>query len=264
VHKNAKPAYNFHGKPFHDRLRAFLEHVRKTYSLHIRIAGNARTAEAAQRMHVCQMFLHNAFENAEPAAQAVSETGTISWEHFSDARVQWKGVNYLDVLRTKGNQPPEKVGRQWVKGKEPDYQATVERAKTLMREAGYVETAMVACGISPCGEPCGCTVGVSRHVAGKAADLNMHDLSRLLHKLQRATPGKHHLQIDGLLAEYGLYRPMLHHRTSPEPWHVEATPHHSPVTHKHHPAHHHSVHDQLKTTNKLEQCPDPHAVAKSH
>jgi len=79
---------------------------------------------------------------------------------------------------------------------------------------------MVSSGLKPCGQPCKCGTGRSKHLDGVAADLNSSHLTTLTSKLTAAKAGT----LDKYLAVYGLHRPLLNHPTSPEKWHVEAKP----------------------------------------
>jgi len=79
---------------------------------------------------------------------------------------------------------------------------------------------MVSSGLKPCGQPCKCGTGRSKHLDGVAADLNSSHLATLTSKLTAAKAGT----LDKYLAVYGLHRPLLNHPTSPEKWHVEAKP----------------------------------------
>jgi len=77
---------------------------------------------------------------------------------------------------------------------------------------------MVSSGLKPCGEPCKCKAGRSKHLNNLAADLNTGNLATLKAKLKTAKAGS----LDNYLKKYGLHRPLLNHPTSPEKWHIEA------------------------------------------
>jgi hypothetical protein len=77
----------------------------------------------------------------------------------------------------------------------------------------------VSAGLKPCGEPCRCGAGRSKHLDDLAADLNTADMGTLTHTLTAAHAGT----VDTYLKKFGLRRPLLNHAESPEPWHVEAT-----------------------------------------
>ncbi|MFN2565464.1 MAG: hypothetical protein ABR499_10695 [Gemmatimonadaceae bacterium] len=124
------------------------------------------------------------------------------------------------LLRTKTGSVPVKQGPGWVQGSEPDRAKTIEHVKLMVKAGGIGlgGTAQVSCGISPCGEPCRCKVGKTRHLSGQAAGLNSRDLLTLSTTLARAKAGT----VDQYLAKFGLHRPLVKHPTSPEEWHVEA------------------------------------------
>jgi len=77
---------------------------------------------------------------------------------------------------------------------------------------------MVSAGLKPCGEPCKCGAGRSKHLDGVAADLKTVGLNQLTASLVKAKAGT----VDDYLKKYGLHRPFLNHAKSPEPWHIEA------------------------------------------
>ena len=107
-------------------------------------------------------------------------------------------------------------------GFEPDQKATEKHVKSLQTTAGIGNSgkAMVSSGLKPCGQPCKCGAGRSKHLDGIASDLNSGNLATLSAKLTAAKAGT----LDNYLAQFGLYRPLLNHPTSPEKWHVEAKP----------------------------------------
>jgi hypothetical protein len=242
------------GKSFKQRLDAFLNYAKLQYGVHIG-QDHGRTPEWAQTMHVCHMFLYNAFANHKPRHLDTTNKRTISWDYISDPKLSWNLVKYTELLRTANGQPPEKFGAGWKKDMEPDLKKSQERMKQLLMDGGCARggTAMIACGIAPCGEPCGCPTGRSKHIDGLAADLKMHDLDLLTHKLSVNKAGT----LDHLLSVYGLYRPMLHHKTSPEQWHVEAIPPTHHVHHSHPAGHHQAKRAQLEANDMLLPCPHP-------
>ena len=131
-------------------------------------------------------------------------------------------MNFKDFLRTKKNSTPTKQGKAWKTGFEPDQSATEKNIKKMLVSAGIGNAgkAMVSSGLKPCGEPCKCGAGRSRHLDGVAADLNSGHLSSLSAKLAKAKAGT----LDNYLKKFGLHRPLLNHPSSPEKWHVEAIP----------------------------------------
>lgn len=205
------------GKTFKQRLDAFLSDAKDAHGVSIRI-DNGRTVEWQQLHHVAHMFLYNAYKTTKPLKADVVKR-TIAWNHISDAKVQWNTIKWEDFLRTKTKQKPVKLGNAWKVGYEPDKAATEENARAIQREAkiGNNGKAMVAAGLSPCGEPCRCGAGRSKHLDGVAADLDSSDLTTLASKLTMKKAGS----VDDYLKRYGLHRPLLNHPTSPEKWHVE-------------------------------------------
>jgi len=85
---------------------------------------------------------------------------------------------------------------------------------------GNAGKAMVSSGLKPCGEPCKCRAGRSKHLDGVAADLNSGHLANLTTKLTAKKAGT----LDDCLKKFGLHRPLLNHPSSPEKWHIEAMP----------------------------------------
>jgi hypothetical protein len=205
---HSAPAQPFNpvGKSFGQRLDAFLADVCSRHGLTIR-QDSGRTPEWQQRLHLCHMFLYNKYTSTMPA-KAEPGKRTIAWTHLSDSTVTWALVPFSDILRTKLNVVPLKDGTRWKRGSEPDRAATEKRAVELLVAAGIggFGKAMVSSGLSPCGEPCRCAAGRSKHLDGMAA-------------LKTAKTGT----IDDYLKQFGLHRPLLNHPESPEPWHIEAT-----------------------------------------
>jgi hypothetical protein len=217
----ASPGATFNpvGKTFPQRLDAFLADAKTSYGLTVR-RESGRTAEWQQRLHICHMFLYNKYLTTKPAK---TDTGkrTISWAHLSDPKTAWATVSSTDILRTKISRTPVKNGEAWAKGSELDQSSSEKRAKELLAAAGIGNNgqAMVSAGLKPCGEPCRCGAGRSKHLDDLAADLNTTDMGTLTNKLHAAKAGT----IDTYFKKFGLHRPLLNHAESPEPWHVEAT-----------------------------------------
>lgn len=173
-------------------------------------------------MHICHMFLYNKFDWTTPKNVDPGER-TIAWSHLSDVKVTWVTVPFTDILRTSKDGYPTKDAKEangWQKGMEPDKDATEKQAKKLLVEGivGNSGQAMVASGLKPCGEPCGCGVGRSKHLEDLAADLR--DLDTLTDTLTAAKAG----DLDSYLGKFGLNRPLKDNKESPELWHVEAIP----------------------------------------
>ena len=170
--------------------------------------------------------VYNAYKSTKPANTDKSKR-TISWSHFSDPKVIWKTVKYSDFLKTKENTRPIKEGNKWKPGHEPDEEATKKHVKSMLKKAGIgnAGAAMVSSGLKPCGEPCKCRAGRSRHLDGIAADLNSAHLDTLATKLKNANAGNLNANagnLDDYLKKYGLHRPLLNHPGSPEKWHIES------------------------------------------
>ncbi|MFK5915779.1 MAG: hypothetical protein QM484_15540 [Woeseiaceae bacterium] len=218
--KASTPAFVPTGKTFDQRLKAFLSDATKTYGITIS-KDNGRTVAWQQKHHVAHMFLYNAYINTKPA-KVVPGKRTISWDHFSSAKTMWSTIVFSDFLRTKTNGVPMKQGMAWKKGFGPDKAATEKHVKSILVSAGIgnVGKAMVSSGLKPCGEPCKCGAGRSKHLEGVAADLNSVHLANLITKLAAEKAGS----LDDYLKKFGLHRPLLTHARSPEKWHVEALP----------------------------------------
>jgi hypothetical protein len=215
------PPFDPTGKTFQQRLDAFLADAKSTHKVTVQVSRTGTTPQWQQKYHVAHMFVYNKYRAHKPAH--VEPGGkTIAWSHFSDPKVVWNTVVWTDFLRTKTGSVPLKQGQAWANGSEPDRAKTVEHVKLMLKSGGIGlgGTAQVSCGISPCGEPCRCGVGRTRHLSGQAADLNSRDLLALSTTLTRAKAGT----LDQYLAKFGLHRPLLKHPTSPEEWHVEAKP----------------------------------------
>ncbi|KPJ92170.1 MAG: hypothetical protein AMJ53_09905 [Gammaproteobacteria bacterium SG8_11] len=210
--------FNPQGKTFKQRLDAFVKDAKDTHKVTVRV-DNGRTAEWQHKHHVAHMFLYNSYKSTTPANTDEGER-TISWSHFSDPTVKWDKIRWEDFLRTKENSVPVKDGDKWQTGKEPDKDATKKNVKLLQTTAGIGSggEAMVSAGLKPCGEPCKCGAGRSKHLDSMAADLNSVDIGTLTGALTKAKAGS----FDDYLKKFGLHRPLLNHPTSPEKWHVEA------------------------------------------
>ena len=208
------------GKTFKQRVDACIQDAKTVHGVTVR-QDAGRTVDWQQRLHICHMFLYNKYQSTKPANV---ETGkrTISWAHLSDPKVGWNTVPFTDILRTKANGIPQKNGVSWKTGSEPERAATENRAKVLLSNAGVGNSgqAMVSAGLKPCGEPCKCGAGRSKHLQGVAADFNTADMAALTRKLTSAKAGS----IDEYLKKFGLHRPLAKHAESPEPWHIEAMP----------------------------------------
>ena len=213
-------AFDPKGKTFKERVDACLADAKQVHGVTVR-QDPGRTADWQHRMHICHMFLYNKYTTHQPANV---ETGkrTLSWAYLSDPKTVWSTIPFGDILRTKTGVPAVKVGQAWVKNFEPDRAATEKRAKELLAAGGIGSNgqAMVSAGLKPCGEPCRCTAGRSKHLDGVAADFNTADMGVLSQKLGTAKAGT----IDDYLKKFGLNRPLLNHPTSPEAWHIEAIP----------------------------------------
>lgn len=208
------------GKIFDQRLTAFLTDVKTIYSLTIS-KDSGRTVAWQQKHHVAHMFLYNSYKSTKPT-KTDSGKRTISWSHFSSPTLVWNTIAFGNFLRTAKNTVPLKDGIKWKKGHEPDKEATKKQVKSLLVQAGIGNSgkAMVSSGLKPCGEPCKCGAGRSKHLDGVASDLNSGHLTTLESKLKTAKAGS----LDDYLKKFGLHRPLLNHTSSPEKWHVEATP----------------------------------------
>ena len=216
----AVPTFDPKGKTFLDRLNAFLSDAAKIHGITIG-KDSGRTSEWQQTYHIAHMFVYNKYASTTPAKTDKGER-TISWEHFMDQKLLWEGgVNWSEFLRTKKNEVPTKDGNKWKEGSEPDKEKTLERVKAMLLAAGIGNKgeAMVSAGTKPCGEPCKCGAGRSKHLEEAAADLNSSNLAALVGKLKTAKAG----DIDSYLKAFGLHRPLVNHPESPEEWHIEAT-----------------------------------------
>lgn len=214
----AKTTFNPKGKTFKQRLQAFLDDAKANYKVTIR-QDSGRTAAWQTKHHVAHMFLYNRYKSTKPA-KADQKKRTISWDHFKDPKVIWNTIKQEDFLRTKNSGVPQKLGATWKAGFEPDEAATIKHVTSMQTSAGIGDggKAMVSAGLKPCGEPCKCGAGRSKHLDGFAADLKTADLNQLTAALSKAKAG----DIDNYLKKFGLHRPLLKHAKSPEPWHIEA------------------------------------------
>ena len=213
-------AFDPTGKTFKQRLDACLEDAKTVHGVTVHV-DSGRTTEWQHRLHVCHMFLYNKYQSTQPANVDPGKR-TLSWTHLSAPSTVWSTIPFTDILRTRTNGVPTKTGAAWTTGSEPDRSATEKRAKQLLAEAGIGSNgqAMISAGLAPCGEPCRCGAGRSKHLDGVAADFNTSDTATLTQKLAAAHAGS----IDDYLRKFGLHRPLLNHPSSPEPWHVEARP----------------------------------------
>jgi hypothetical protein len=214
-------AFDPKGKSLTQRVDAFIADVSSTYKI-IVTKDAGRTAEWQQKHHVAHMFVYNKYQSTTPANVDPGER-TISWKHFIDPKVAWETIDWGDFLRTKTGQTPQKSGTDWTKGFEPDKDATRTNVTSILVNDGIGSNgqAMVAAGLSPCGEPCKCGAGRSNHLSEQAADLNSAALTQLSETLAKLDKDKK-VDLDTYLSRFGLYRPLVNHPTSPEKWHVEA------------------------------------------
>jgi hypothetical protein len=214
----ATPTFDPKNKSFLDRITAFQADALKQYAATVR-KDAGRTALWQQKHHVAHMFVYNKYSAATPANVDAGER-TIAWSHLQDPDVIWSTVLWSDILRTKTNGTPVRAQKGWKSGFEPDKEKTKAYATQLLKTAGIGNNgeAMVSAGLAPCGEPCKCGAGRSKHLEDAAADLNSADLTSLTTKLSAAKAG----DIDAYLERFGLHRPLVNHPESPEEWHVEA------------------------------------------
>jgi hypothetical protein len=214
--------FDFRGKPFMQRLDAWLAYVNKEYALAVGKVATNRDPADAQRWHIAHMFRYNAFATRRPS---VTEAGkkTIKWDHFKDPANWDSRADWREFLRDKLNRVPVRWadGKGWVAGTEPDRDMTTRRAYEILRKAGIATSeassphgAMVAPGYAGCVNPCRCGGSPSKHLAGLACDITKPPLPHLDAKLKAVNAGT----IDDNLKQFGLKRPM-----PKEPWHIEAT-----------------------------------------
>ena len=207
------------GKTFAQRMDGLKDHAKSALGVTVKPQSSTRTAEWQQKYHVAHMFAYNGYKSKKPA---VTEKGgkTISFDHASDPKTVWQKVNRDDFLRTRKGGVPKLKGKDWEKGKEPDKAATLKNVKAMLKKAGIGNggKAMVSAGISPCGEPCKCKVGASKHLTGEAIDIQKSSLTALESKVKANKLGT----LDEYLKKFGLHRPLKDHPKSPEPWHLES------------------------------------------
>lgn len=215
----AKESFDPKGKTFSQRLEAFLTDSKTTYKITIS-QDSGRSIAWQVKHHVAHMFLYNRYKSTKPA-NSDTKKRTISWLHFSDPKITWATIKQDDFLRTKNDKTPVKADGAWKEGSEPDEEKTIAHVKSIQKNGGIGDggKAMVSAGLEPCGEPCKCGAGRSKHLDGVAADLSTVGLSQLTAALTKAKAGT----LDGYLKKFGLHRPLVSHPKSPEPWHVEAT-----------------------------------------
>lgn len=219
--KPEKVAFDPKGKSFAQKVDGFIEDVKADYSIVItKDAG--RTAEWQQKHHVAHMFAYNKYQSTTPKKTATGER-TIAWDHFSDPKLTWSTISRDDFLRTKSDGIP-KLGPsgEWLTTDAPEKEKTLANAKAMLTSAGIGNSgqAMVASGLSPCAEPCGCGAGRSNHLEDLASDLKSTALVELVAALGKL-PKEKQLSLDDYLKQFGLHRPLKDHKESPEPWHVE-------------------------------------------
>ena len=210
-------SFNPTGKSFNQRLDAFLADAQKVYALKVR-RDTGRSVEWQQKLHIAHMFLYNKYASTAPLKTDPGKR-TIAWDYIANPTLVWSKVQFTDILRTKNGGPPTKEGIKWKQGHEPDREKTQQHLKQLLtsEKIGNNGQAMVSAGTKPCGVPCGCGAGQSKHLDDTAADLNSTDLQTLDNKLKGAKAGS----LDDYLKKFGLHRPLLNHPSSPEKWHVE-------------------------------------------
>lgn len=214
----------YQSKPLADRVKAFTDYAKSQFGVTIGIQSSTRDALWQQRMHIAHMIKYNSFKNQKPRkSKNIGGHNLIDFAHLSDATLIWGGgVTADEFLRDAQNQSCKKRadGKGWVNS--PDEAKTRARALEVLKAAGVAtakdrpsepHSAMVACGVQGCAEPCGCGGSCSKHLSGQAVDLNRAALETLKTKLQPPTDA----ELDKLLAQFSLCRPM-----ASEPWHVEA------------------------------------------
>lgn len=221
IHKSGRKSMKFSpkGKPFKKRINAFIVDAKSTHNVTVRV-DKGRTAKWQQKHHVGHMFLYNKYRSTTPRKVEKGKR-TIAWSHVSDPGIIWKLIKWEDFLRTKNGEVPEKDGKKWKAGKEPDKNRTYKNVLSMQRKGGIGNNgkAMVSSGLRPCDEPCRCKAGRSKHIGGFANDANSRDLIKLSKALTKAKAGS----LDDYLKKFGLHRPLLKHPKSPEKWHIEAT-----------------------------------------
>jgi hypothetical protein len=201
----ASAAFNPSGKSFKQRLQALIDDAKATHGVTVGLQSNTRTVAWQQKHHVAHMLVYNTYKKRS------------DWKHISDASVEWDSVDWKEFLRTAKNKVPEKDGKKWKSGFEPEEKATIKQCKSLLKSGGIGNEgkAQVAAGLKPCGEPCNCSAGRSKHIDGNAADLKTSVLPVLTGALKKANAGS----LDEYLAKFGLHRPP---QIKNEPWHIES------------------------------------------
>ena len=210
--------------PFMDRVKAFIDHAKQHYGISIGVNSSTREPLWQQRMHVAHMIKFNSFAHQKPKKhKIIGGHALIDFAHLSDPKVVWGGsVRSDEFLRdSQGRTCTKKAnGSGW--SYPPDEAKTRAQALQVLKSAGIAtderrltepHSAMVACGVYGCAEPCLCGGNRSKHLAGVAVDLNRAALGLLTTRLSPPTDSA----VDRLLADYGLHRPM-----ASEPHHVEA------------------------------------------
>ena len=217
-------APNLANKPFMARIDEFRAHVQKQFGIPISVSSDMRDAVWQQRMHVAHMIKYNSFAGRKPKVhKLIAGHNLIDMSHLKNAKIIWAGgVAPEEFLRDKNGLPCKKKPDLSGYDPEPDEAKTRARALEILTEGGVAtaknrasepHSAMVACGVGGCAEPCACGGSRSHHLAGMAVDLNRSALNQLKLKLSPATDA----QLDKLLGEFHLKRPM-----DSEPWHVES------------------------------------------
>jgi hypothetical protein len=212
--------------PFMDRVKAFLYHVKQHFGLSIGVNSSTRQPVWQQRMHIAHMIKFNSFQHQKPKSprsKMIGGRSLIDFAHLSNHKIVWGGgVKPDDFLRDiQGRVCTKKVDQSgWIYP--PDETRTRAQAFQVLKSAGIAtdknrpvepHSAMVACGVQGCAEPCLCGGNRSHHLAGVAVDLSRLALEQLKSKLSPPTD----VSLDNLLAEFRLRRPM-----ASEPHHVEA------------------------------------------
>ena len=114
----------------------------------------------------------------KPIRESELFRGNISWIKSYFGKEVLTGQSFFEPRKTKYLQKTE----IWKEGFEPDKDKTLEKVKAMLLAAGIGNKgqAMVSAGTSPCGEPCKCGAGRSKHLEDAAADLNSSNLAALV------------------------------------------------------------------------------------
>lgn len=221
--KELPPPTPSSNKPFPTRVAEFRAHVKSTLGIDIRIHSDLRGAAWQQRVHVAHMIKFNSFASLKPKkSKLLGGRNLVDFAHLADPKVTWAGeVTAEDFLRDKDGKVCRRKSDGTGHDNTPDEAKTRARALEILSGEGVAtakdrstepHSAMVAPGVQGCAEPCACGGNRSRHLAGLAVDLDRTALAAAKAKLTPATDA----QLDRLLGEFGLVRPM-----ASEPWHVE-------------------------------------------